>query len=245
MRRILGLLFLLFVTGCANMPSSADADATWQRGQPWPTHSGTLTYPWEPGWNIITLGFVHKVYDQGEAAKTVLKDISYARGKGASAEFCMFKKGVFNFATICFPALVDPEIVGSLQEEDIVSVFYVKGGNTEWTYNPGSDGHNAFRIFQKLASGEEANNIGCWMNHMFIVKNPVEPVCLQRVDVARAKRLLARDFGPNPAATLAGNTARPAEQDAAPSPAAGNAESPARPAKSDLPPTSRAGVTGS
>lgn len=193
MFRLTAVLLLSMASVLAHADEFEDADKAWADGKPWPTHWGRISYPYTEAWNVVILGFVNKIYGEGEAADTWLKHIPYARNKDASVEVCTMKAGLIKRAAFCKVGLVDPEIVGTLKEDDVVAFFYPNHGTKRFSSGPGSEARTTIRVFQKITSGDDNN---CWERKGLVYIFPIAQACLQKVDVALVDRLLTRDFGP-------------------------------------------------
>lgn len=203
MFRLAAVLLLTLLANLAHADELEDADHAWTAGKPWPAHWGHIYQPYKEAWNTIFMGFVHKIYDKDEAAGTWLKHIPYAMQKGASVEVCMMKHGLLETAGLCKPAVVDPSIIGTLQEDDVVVFFYPNHGTKLFSAGPGSDARTTMRVFQKIAPAGEKT---CWIRELLLYQRPNTPECWQRVDMANVENLLTRDFGPRDGASVASNS---------------------------------------
>lgn len=190
--KALAMLTFLFISTITHASPASEIDKAWVSGQPWPQTWGLLSDPQEFEWNRVIIAFVNEVFDKDEVRSTAFKDIPYALEKDSTVEICMAKKGVFNWATLCRPAIVDPDIRGSIVNGDVVAVLHAFGGTSKWFNDgPGTDQRKALRIAQRLAPKEDAS---CWEG--VIVKRPIAQVCLDRFDGAKIEQMLTRDFGP-------------------------------------------------
>lgn len=201
MYRFVAAVLLVLCAGCTSVIQPTDI--AWKPGQPWPSHWGTLDDPendGEAGWNKVLMMFVNKPLKPSDIQYTVLNEIPYAHKEGNAVEVCAAKRGPFSYGYRCRPALVDPTIVSTLQEDDVVAVFMPKKGTATHEYHPGKDGNVALRVFQRIASYEESQSMDCWIRVLYI-KAPRGPDCYKRVDYQLANRLLERDFGPKAGAT--------------------------------------------
>lgn len=193
MIRLITVLFFAMFASMAQANELQDADKAWAPGKPWPAHWGLITYPYKEGWNTVLMGYVRKVYDQGEAGDTLLKDIPYAHQKNASVEICMMKRGLLKLATICNAALVESDLVGTLKEDDIVAFFYPNHSTGAFSKGPGAKPLEAIRVFQKITS---AGDESCWERRVMLFYGPVAQACFNKIDTARVESMLTRDFGP-------------------------------------------------
>lgn len=189
------MVLLISLASCLTQANELDdADKAWTTGKPWPSHWGTIQDQsrWTTSWNVVNTGFVHKVYGEGEAAGTWLKEIPAAMQAGATVEVCLAKKGVFSWATKCHPALVEPPLIGSLKEEDLVVWLAPRHALSNLSSGPGAKPENAMRVIQKLAEGDES---ACWRS-LLILKMPIADTCLARIDKDLVEQILTRDLGP-------------------------------------------------
>lgn len=193
MLRFLTLMLFSLAFPLASANDFEDADKAWAPGKPWPSHWGLVQYPYKDGWNVVMVGFVNKVYGEGEAASTWLKDIPSAMSKGASVEVCMAKRGLLEIASLCKPAVVDPELVGALQENDVIAFLYPSHGTKLFSRGPGSDPRTTLRVFQKISAASDKT---CWVREMMVFTIPRADVCFKKVDPDLVGRILTRDFGP-------------------------------------------------
>lgn len=193
MLRYFVMLFLALIVGLAHANEKDDADDAWAIGKPWPAHWGNLQDSAFTNWNVVNTGYVNKVYGEGEAAGTWLKDIPSAMQAGAAVELCLAKKGVFSWPTKCQAALVDPALVGKLKKDDAVAWFGPHHSLTAFSSGPGAHPEQAIRVFQKYADAEEKE---CWKLNMLVLKAPNVESCLARIDKNLIEQLLTRDFGP-------------------------------------------------
>jgi hypothetical protein len=191
-RKLIAIFFLLF-SGVVQANDLEDADKAWKDGQPWPSHWGMITYPYKEGWNVVFMGYVHKIYGEGEASNTWLKDIPAAMPKGAAVEICVMKRGLLKLATICKDALVDKELVGTLKEDDVVAAFYGNHKTTIFSDGPGADPRAAMRVFQKIT---DAGDDSCWERRVMLFYGPISKACFNKIDTERVGQILSRDFGP-------------------------------------------------
>jgi len=74
------------VSTFAHADEFEDADKAWSPGKPWPAHWGMAKYPYTEAWNVVFLGFIHKVYGKDEAADTGLKHMPSAMPEGVLPE---------------------------------------------------------------------------------------------------------------------------------------------------------------
>lgn len=192
MLRLLAVVFFTLLAVVAHADDLEDADKAWSLGKPWPAHWGLITYPYPEAWNTVMVAFVNKVYGANEAVDTWVKDIPYAHQQDAAVEICAFKRGLFKLATHCKAAVVDPEIRGTLQKNDLVALFYPNHGTKRFSRGPGSDARTTLRVFQKLSTGDDPT---CWES-VLMISGPIAPVCRDRIDRNQVSRLLTRDFGP-------------------------------------------------
>lgn len=187
-------LVALGLSGCASN-KILPADEEWRAGKPWPSHWGMPYDNGGLGWNIVQPLFVHKdSYSKEEVAKTRLKDVPSAMEENAVVEICRFKKGLFQLATVCSPALVVPELRGKLHKDDVVAVFMEArdvAANSAVPVSP--DYRMANRVFQKLA---DEGDDDCWQRTFGIIKSPNTQNCMNRIDKKLTEHMLERDFGP-------------------------------------------------
>lgn len=194
MFKLIAILALSMCTAFAqaNEKDFDNADKAWSQGKPWPSHWGQIQYPYVESWNMVLLAYIRKVYDKDEASDTWLKDIPYAHQKGASVEICMMKRGLLKLATICKAALVDPTLIGTLHEEDVVALFHPRHKTKIFADGPGSDAKAAIRVFQKITS---AGDDSCWERRELLFFGPVAKACFDKIDRQLIDNLLTRDFG--------------------------------------------------
>lgn len=207
MFRLLTVVFFALLASVAHADDLEDADKEWSPGKPWPAHWGLITYPYQEAWNTVLVAFVNKVYGADEAADTWVKDIPYARQRDAAVEICVFKRGLFKLATHCKVAVVDPEIRGTLQKNDLVALFYPNHGTKRFSRGPGSDARTTMRVFQKLSTGDDP---ACWES-VLMISGPTAAVCRDRIDRNQVSRLLTRDFGPRAGGDHINSVATPTE----------------------------------
>lgn len=193
MFRALIITFLILMATGARANDLEDADKAWSVGKPWPSHWGLVQYPYKEGWNVVLLGYVNKVYSKEEAADTWLKNITYAKQDGASVEVCMMKRGLLQLAGWCKPAVVDPEIKGTLHEGDVIAYFYPNHGTKRFSDGPGTDARTTLRVFQKIS---DASDDSCWVREAMVFRRPLADACFKKIDVSLTEKLLTRDFGP-------------------------------------------------
>jgi hypothetical protein len=133
------------------------------------------------------------VYDKGGAANTWLKDIPFAMQKGAAVEVCVMKRGLLRLATICKDALVYPDMVGTLREDDVVAIFYPNHKTTIFADGPGANPRAAVRVFQKIT---DAGDESCWERRELLFYGPIAKACFSKIDTTRIENILVHDFGP-------------------------------------------------